>query len=386
MLGRGFKIGTIGGVPIRLDPSWIFIAVLVVYSFYIRTTVGTAGVSSERAIAFALVGAALFFGSVLIHEGAHAVTARALGLEVGGITLIFWGGFTETRADRRGPRGEFLVSAAGPFSSLLLAAAFFGAAQVVSDPLLAEMLDYLAWVNGFLAALNSLPGLPLDGGRVLLSIVWKVTRSRPKAVRASSVVGILIGGALLAFGGWQLVRGRPLFEAIWPGFIGLTMIGAARSAQGREEVRGFLTGGRVRDAMAPPPPAVDANLALSDVLDRYLRGHAGETFPVVDDDRVIGGVSFESARRMGAADPLRPARDGMIPRGEIAEVRADDLLDHTLDTLGPGGTAFVFDGARLVGSIRPSDIQRWLDRTAGGIVPGRPAAETDERPTPQRPD
>lgn len=385
MFGRGFKIGTIGGVPIRLDGSWIFIAVLVVYTFYIRTSTGQVGVTSERALVLSLVGAALFFGSVLVHEGAHAVTARALGLEVGGITLVFWGGFTETRADRRGPKGEFLVSAAGPFSSLVLAGLFFAGSRVVADPLLAEMFDYLAWVNGFLAVLNALPGLPLDGGRVLLAIIWKATGNRASAVRAASVVGILIGGALLAYGALRLLRGD-VVDGIWAGFIGMTMIGAARSAQGREELRRFLTGGRVRDAMQPPPPTVEADLALSDVLDRYLRDHEEDSFPVVDGDTVLGVVSFESARRVGASDPLRPARDGMVPVDEVVVVQADDGLDEALDTLGPGRAGLVLDGDRLVGSIRPSDIQRWLDGGAGRIIAGGPSSEDEARFVPPRPD
>ena len=112
-MGRGWKIGSIGGIPIRLDSSWIWIAVLFTYSRYANVRLGPSAPDHGTAIALALLSAALFFGSVLVHELAHAVTARTLGIPVGGITLVFWGGFTETRAEDRGPIGEFLVSAAG---------------------------------------------------------------------------------------------------------------------------------------------------------------------------------------------------------------------------------------------------------------------------------
>ena len=110
-----------------------------------------------------------------------------------------------------------------------------------------------------------------------------------------------------------------------------------------------------------------ADLPLSAALDRYLRGHEDESFPVVDDaQRVLGMVSFGSARRVGAEDPLRPVRDGMIPIGEVRTVQAEDSLDAVMDTLASGGAALVLEGDRLVGSIGSADLEKWL---SGG--PGR---------------
>jgi CBS domain-containing protein len=132
--------------------------------------------------------------------------------------------------------------------------------------------------------------------------------------------------------------------------------------------------------MQPPPPAVPADLSLSEALDRYLRGHEEESFPVVDSSQaVLGMVSLRSARRVGAEDPLRPVRDGMIPIGEVRTVQADDPLDVVVDALASGGAALVLQGDRLVGSIGSRDLETWLGR-------GSASSRSPTSPAPPRPD
>ena len=386
MGGRGWKIGSIGGIPIRLDSSWIWIAVLFTYSRYVDVRLDATGHDHEWAIALALLSATLFFGSVLVHELAHAVTARLLGIPVGGITLVFWGGFTETRAEDRGPRGEFLVSAAGPASSLALAGVFWllSKATAGSDPSINEMLGWLAYINLILAALNSLPGFPLDGGRAFLAGVWKVTGDRRKATRAASAAGLTIGIAMVGIAVLLLVvgGGEHLGTSIFGFFIAWWMISAARTSERRLVVRESLARGTAADAMRPPPPTVPADLSLSEALDRYLRGHEEESFPVVDESqRVLGMVSFRSARRIGAEDPLRPVRDGMIPIGEVRTIQADDPLDVVIDALASGGAALVLEGDRLVGSIGPAELEAWL---GGGSASSRSPSASQAPPRPDR--
>ena len=384
MGGRGWKIGSIGGIPIRLDSSWIWIAVLFTYSRYVNVRVDGAADDHGSAIALALLSAVLFFGSVLVHELAHAVTARLLGIPVGGITLVFWGGFTETRAEDRGPKGEFLVSAAGPASSFALAGVFWVLSKATAGTALSitGMFEWLAFINLILAALNGLPGFPLDGGRAFLAAVWKVTGDRRKATRAAAAAGLTIGIALAGIAALLLLVGgaENLLPSIYGFFIAWWMISAARSSERRLAVRESLAHGTAADAMRPPPPAVPADLSLSEALDRYLRGHEEESFPVVDPSQaVLGMVSLRSARRVGAEDPLRPVRDGMIPIGEVRTVQADDPLDVVVDALASGGAALVLEGDRLVGSIGSRDLEIWL---GGSATPRSPS----DSPAPPRPD
>ena len=385
MGGRGWKIGSIGGIPIRLDSSWIWIAVLYTYSRYVNVRVDGATNDDGSAIALALISAILFFGSVLVHELAHAVTARLLGIPVRGITLVFWGGFTETRAEDRGPKGEFLVSAAGPASSLALAGVFWVLSKVTAGaaPSIIGMFEWLAFINFILAALNGLPGFPLDGGRAFLAAVWRVTGDRRKATRAAAAAGLTIGIALAGIAALLLFVGDAddLSYSVYGFFIAWWMISAARASERRLVVRESLANGTAADAMRPPPPAVPADLSLSEALDRYLRGHEEESFPVVDPSQaVLGMVSLRSARRVGAEDPLRPVRDGMIPIGEVRTVQASDPLDVVVDTLATGGAALVLEGDRLVGSIGSRDLETWLD--GGSATSPSPSGS----PAPPRPD
>lgn len=384
--GRGWKIGSIGGIPIRLDSSWIWIALIFTYSRYVNVRWDATAGGHGSAIALALLSAGLFFGSVLVHELAHAVTARLLGIPVGGITLVFWGGFTETRAEDRGPRGEFLVSAAGPASSLALAGVFWLLSKATAGSTLAipEMFWWLGSINLLLAALNSLPGYPLDGGRAFLAGVWKMTGDRRKASRAAAAAGLTIGIALAGVAVLLLFvgDGRDLTWSIYGFFIAWWMISAARASERRLLVRESLARGTAADAMRPPPPIVPADLSLSEALDQYLRGHEEESFPVVDDSQaVLGMVSFRSARRIGAEDPLRPVRDGMIPIAEVQTVQVDDSLDVVVDALASGGAALVLEGNRLVGSIGSRDLEIWLGE---GSASSRPSSISSTPPRPDR--
>ena len=129
----------------------------------------------SEAIMLAVLAAALFFASILAHEAAHAVMARGLDLPVRGVTLVFWGGATETRADLHGPLGEFLVAFVGPATTLALAGVFW-VAHIATDGVVSEIVGYLSWLSLIFAGLNALPGFPLDGGRMLLAAVWGLNR------------------------------------------------------------------------------------------------------------------------------------------------------------------------------------------------------------------
>jgi CBS domain-containing protein len=127
----------------------------------------------------------------------------------------------------------------------------------------------------------------------------------------------------------------------------------------QQQLRRFLSRGVVAEAMSPSPPAVPVELSLSDSLDRYLTGNEEAQFPVVDGDRLVGILTFDSARRVGRQDPLRPVRDAMLPVSKATTVGADEPLDHVIDQLSDGASALVIRDGRLVGSITAGDVSRW---------------------------
>src|SRR6266511_1646564 len=226
MFGTSWRVGRIAGIEIRIDSSWAVIALLVTYSMYLRLSLVYPDTPTGEAVGVAVLGAVLFFGSVLVHELAHALVSQARGIRVQDITLFLFGGATRARVESRGPRDEFLIALVGPLTSGLLAGLFGIVAGLGSDLLtrpLAGTFGYLAWTNLLLAAFNLVPGFPLDGGRLLRSAIWKATGSFRRATRIASVAGQGVGWLLVSGGVAWLLAGD-LAGGIWFAFIGWFLV------------------------------------------------------------------------------------------------------------------------------------------------------------------
>ncbi|MFB3739871.1 MAG: site-2 protease family protein, partial [Candidatus Velamenicoccus archaeovorus] len=284
MFGRSWRIGEIRGIPVNVDSSWVWIAVLITYTLWGQFDARYGDLGTWAALGLALFAAALFFASVFLHELAHAVASRLFGIQVFGITLVFFGGFTAAKADSRGPGPSFVISAVGPATSAVLAVLFWALSLLLADASrpVGAAFGYLGWVNGFMAAFNVIPGLPLDGGRMLEAGAWKLSGNRDRSTQVAAYAGMGIGIALAAAGLGQaagLVRLDGLDRLVggfWLAIIGFFIFQGARGSERQIVLRERLQGATVGDAMDPPPPSVPAELPLTHVLERYLRGHEGE--------------------------------------------------------------------------------------------------------------
>lgn len=376
--GKRWKVATVRGIPIYVSTSWVFVVLFVVWSQYAQLTRG--GVGDSEALVLACLVTVLFFGSILIHESAHAAMARRLDLPVIGITLVFWGGATETKASGRGPGGEFLIAFVGPASTLVIAGVFWLVGRPASGAA-AVVLDWLAWVSLLLAGLNALPAFPLDGGRMLLAGVWALTGNRRTAMRAAGWLGLLIGigMALRAVASFRGGDGSYLFL----GYLAFILIATGMSMERRVAFRDQLVRGTVADAMRPASTTIPADITLLEALDNYLRGSNGASFPVVDEGRVVGTVSIESARRAGTRDPMRPVRDGMAPLTQTPITTPDETLDDALEWLA-GREGLVLRDGVLVGVINPADVERWYRRVIEGKPEARWSADSAIPPRPDR--
>jgi Zn-dependent protease len=383
MGGRRYKVATIRGIPLYVSASWVFIVALFVWSNYINLT-ENAGVTAGEAAALSTLTSGLFFGSILMHEAAHAVMARALKLQVTGITLVFWGGATETRTSGRGPLGEFMVAFVGPATTLLLATIFWGVSHQIHG-VARDSIRYLAFISFLFAGLNALPGFPLDGGRMLLAATWGITNNRRTALRFAGYVGMLVGGLFVAYVVLNLNK-LPMSVVFFLGYIGVIMIATGRGMDTRVAFLAKLHAGRVADAMRPPPAAVPADISLSQALDHFLRGTAGESFPVVDAGRVVGTVSLVSARRAGSRDPMRPVREGMLPLSQTPSFSPEDTLDEAVEGLF-GRDGLVLRDGELLGAIGGRDIELWFRRVVEGRFDPDPGSGAEGAgATPPRPD
>jgi Zn-dependent protease/CBS domain-containing protein len=367
VFGSSWRLGRVAGVEVRVDSSWTVAALLVTYSLYLRFSAVYGGLRPGRTVALALLTAALFFGSVLTHEMAHALACRARGIRVQDITLFLFGGATRARVESRGPRDEFLVAVVGPLTSAALALVFGAAARLARDALpgpVAGALGYLAWVNLILAGFNLVPGFPLDGGRLLRSAVWRATGSLARATRVACLGGQAVGWLLVAAGLGALATGRVAGGA-WLAFVGWFLVQAARASYEDLQVRMLLRGVEAQDVMArdlvPVPPAI----SLQEAVDRYFMRYDHGAFPVEEGGRTVGLLTLRGVRRVPREEwPTRLVRDSMVPLGDQVTVPPEAPMDGVVAKLEAceGKRVLVVRDGDVVGIITPSDVARWLRR------------------------
>jgi Zn-dependent protease/CBS domain-containing protein len=381
MFGTSWRVARIAGIDVRVDSSWVVIALLITYSMYLRFSFLYKGLSTGGAVGIAILAAALFFGSVLVHELAHALVSRARGIRVQDITLFLFGGATRARVESRGPGAEFLIAAVGPLTSAGLAALFWAVETFARGALptsLIGMFGYLAWVNLLLAGFNLVPGLPLDGGRLLRSAVWRATGSFRRATQVASLAGQAVGWLLVAGGVAFLLAGN-LAGGIWFAFIGWFLVQAARASYQQLQIRQMLRGVQAHDVMADNLVRIPPDITLQDAVDRYFMRYDHSAFPVDEQGRTIGLLTLRKVRRVPSDQwPASRVRDHMVPLGDQVVVPPDAPMDQVMAKLedGEAGRVLAAEDGEVVGIITSSDLTRWLRRSR--VLDGR-ALDSRER-------
>ncbi len=355
------------GIEVRVDSSWAVIALLITYSMYLWASIVYPELSGAGAVGLAILATVLFFGSVLVHELAHALVSQARGIRVQDITLFLFGGATRARVESRGPGDEFLITVVGPLTSLLLAGLFglvnLAGRDVLPTPLVGT-LGYLAWVNLVLGVFNLVPGFPLDGGRLLRSAIWKATGSLQRATRVASVAGQGVGWLLVAAGVASLLAGN-LAGGIWFAFIGWFLVQAARSSYQELQLRDLLRGVEAEEVMARNLLRIPPDLSLQDAVDDYFMRYDHGAFPVEEQGRTIGLLTLRGIRRVPREQwPTRWVRELMVPLGDQVLVGPDARMDGVLGKLedSDANRVLVVQGGEVVGIITPTDLTRWLRR------------------------
>jgi Zn-dependent protease/CBS domain-containing protein len=367
LFGTSWRVGRIAGIEVRVDSSWVVIALLITYSMYLRASILYPELSGGGAVALGILATVLFFGSVLVHELAHALVSQARGIRVQDITLFLFGGATRARVESRGPGDEFLIALVGPLTSGLLAGLFGIIAglgrEVLSRPL-AGTFGYLAWVNLLLAVFNLVPGFPLDGGRLLRSAIWRATGSLSRATRIASLSGQAVGWLLVA-GGVLFLLGGDLAGGIWFAFIGWFLVQAARASYQELQLRDLLRGVEAEDVMAGNLLRIPPDLSLQDAVDDYFMRYDHSAFPVEEQGRTIGLLTLRGVRRVPSEQwSSRRVRDLMVPLSDQVVVAPHARMDGVLGKLedGEAGRVLVVEDGEVVGIITPTDLTRWLRR------------------------
>jgi Zn-dependent protease/CBS domain-containing protein len=324
------------------------------------------------------------FGCILLHELGHAVVARSQRMPIRGITLFLFGGVAEIDEEPPSAKSELLVAVAGPAVSVVLAAglgllAWLGYRQGW-PPLAVIGLGYLAAINALVLAFNLLPAFPLDGGRVLRSILWGTTGSLRRATYWASLAGRGFAWVLIAWGVLNFFAGNWL-GGIWIGLIGLFLSNAAQAGYQRVLVRQALAGEPVRRLMTPDPVTVTPSLDLRRWVDDFVYRYHRKAFPVVADGRLQGLIETGSL-----ADIPRDEWDrctvGEVMRRDVEAIAVSPQADalEALERMQRGGSGrlLVTEGDRLVGILSLKDLLRLLSlkiELEGGDE-GRPGPAT----------
>ncbi len=359
------RLGKIAGIDIYAHLSWFVILVLLTWSlasgWFAQLFPGWA-TSTYWIVAF--ISALLLFGCVLVHELAHALVAQASGLTVRNITLFIFGGVAHVEEDMKRPGVEFRVAIAGPIASFLLAGvAFLLVLPLRGSGASAEAaLDYLAVANFLLGAFNLLPGFPLDGGRVLRSIIWKATGNFKKATRIASSVGQAFAYVFILLGIIGFFTGN-FFNGLWVVFIGWFLLSAAQTASTQVELQSALQGVSVGQVMDPRPFVVPANISVQKLVDRYFLPLGLHSAPVTQGEYLAGLITLSDIARV-ARERWSYTPVGHVMRGlqQVYVATSKQPLQEVfqmMDAQSINQVPVVEDG-RLVGLLSREAIIRYL--------------------------
>jgi Zn-dependent protease len=236
---RRLTLGRVAGVPVHISPTWFIVAAVITIGFapLVRRQLPDLG-GGTYAVTFAF--AVLLYASVLVHEVSHALVARRFGLPVRGITLHFLGGYTEIERASPTPGRDVVISAAGPLVSLAVGGLALLAATPVSAPVAEFLLLELAVANLIVGVFNLLPALPLDGGHMLRSIVWRMTGDEHRGTVVAARAGQVLAGLVLILP-FVLARGSPtIVSLVWSALVALLLWNGATQALAVGRVRSRL--------------------------------------------------------------------------------------------------------------------------------------------------
>ncbi len=300
-MGRTIQLGKIFGIPFRLDYSWfiIFFIVTVALSLsYFPSSYPLWGPAYYWIVGIAT--SLLFFASVVAHELAHSAVGIRGGIPVKSITLFIFGGVAHIAREATRPTTELRMASAGPLSSVALAAMFYGISWLSSgyNEYLAALTGWLAMINAALAAFNMIPGFPLDGGRVLRSIVWLVTGNYMRATRIATMSGygvsyLFILGGIVIF----IIFGL-LLNGLWLVFIGWFLNNATRMSYRQTMLRESLRGFTARDVMSRDCPLVPRNITIRELVQGQLMLTTSQCFLVTEGEKVEGLLTLRQIKEV----------------------------------------------------------------------------------------
>ncbi len=384
----GIRIGKLFGINIRVDWSWLLIFLLVTWN--IAMTFGNIHADWGVVLRWSMgvLAALLFFASVLAHELAHSLMAQKQGTEVRSITLFLFGGVSNIQREPESPGNEFWMAILGPLTSLVIGVVLLLIVGLTvgmqnlqtADPQeilaqlspLATIFVWLGSINITLGIFNLIPGFPLDGGRVLRSILWAITDDLHHATRWASWAGqgiawmMIVAGVSMAFGARIPIFGEGVGSGLWLAFIGWFLSNASSQSYHRLVIQDVLEDVPVSRMMREHPPTVAADMSVAALIEEHIMRSDDQGFPVVEgegDGPLVGLVTLDDVRSVPSeARASTSVREIMTPKDDLVTVTPDDNAGDALMDLAQMDVRQlpVLRNQQVVGLLRRRDIVKWL--------------------------
>jgi Zn-dependent protease/predicted transcriptional regulator len=367
MFGKRITLFRLLGFDIQIDLSWLFIALLITwtlardyfpYKFHDLTKVSywVMGVG----------GALGLFLSIVLHELGHSIVARKYGIPIKSITLFIFGGVAEMEGEPDTPSSEFRMAVAGPIISILIAAIcyplYLSGRRLGWPVQLTGVLFYLSWINGLLAVFNLVPAFPLDGGRLLRSILWGRKHNLRQATSTAASIGAAFGMGLIFLGILSVFQGN-LVAGIWWFLIGMFLRGASRMSYQQVEIRKALEGEPIRRFMQTEAIVVPPSISVEDLVHDYIYKYHHEMFPVQRDSQLLGCVTIKQVKGIPREEwRQHSVQELMTPRSSENTISPEADAVHVLSLMTRSGNSrlMVMDRDRLVGVVTLKDLLRFL--------------------------
>lgn len=357
----------VAGIAVRIDASWLFLAVLVTWSlaagFFPMQYRGLAPLTYW---VMGAIGAVGLFASILIHEVCHAIVARRSGVPMNGITLFIFGGVAEMEEEPQQAHSELLIAVAGPLATVVLVVILHPLAWLMArqhfSVITTAIVSYLATINLVLLVFNIIPAYPLDGGRVLRALLWKWKGNVRWATRIASQIGSGFGIALIAFGVIRVIF-ADFIGGIWSFLIGSFLRNAAAMSYQQVVLREALRGSSVRRFMKEDVVTVPRQTSVADLVENFFYKYHFRMFPVVDDGRVTGCVFTRDVSRVPREEWTRQTvtaiAESCSPETSVTpDTDAVDALGRMHRT--GASQLLVMEGDRLAGILTLQDLLRFL--------------------------
>lgn len=361
---QSISLGRLFGIPVYVDYSWFLIFALLTWTLAVGYF--PSQFKNWPTVEYWLIGAAtaiMLFVSVLLHELGHSIVALFYKIPVRSITLFIFGGISQISSEPTTPLSEFLISIAGPLVSVLIGVIFLIIRPLTTsmEPLLA-FVQYLIYINIALAIFNLIPGYPLDGGGVLMSIIWGITHNMSRARIIAANVGRVIAYLFIILGVWQAFSGN-FINGLWIAFIGFFLNSAASGQVRQQKIQDMLEGHKVSEAMSPNYTSLPEDTTLQELVDEHILGGGRRSFIVEEGGHVKGLLTLHHIKEVPRDQwPTTTVAQAMLPVGRLKQIHPDTELWTAMEAMDRDGVnqlPVMMDG-EIQGMLTREDVISYL--------------------------